>query len=114
MGESKPNGAAKLPVERLYRPADLSGLGFATIEELEPQADLLGQERASEARRFAAAIRERGFNPSAIGAREAPVREAVGGSVRHLAQGAAPRAPVLVVGDGPEEKEGPGEKTDTD
>ncbi|HWA81460.1 MAG TPA: ATP-binding protein [Acetobacteraceae bacterium] len=84
MGESEPNEVAKLTADRLYRPADLSGLAFTTTEDLEPQPDLLGQERASEAIRFATGIGERGFNLFAIGASAAQVREAVGGMLRAL------------------------------
>ncbi|MGH7188288.1 MAG: AAA family ATPase, partial [Acetobacteraceae bacterium] len=70
-------GVAALAADRLFQPADLSGLEFATTAELEPLPGLLGQERASEAIRFGTAVGTRGFNIFAVGASGAEVRPAV-------------------------------------
>ncbi|MGH7057006.1 MAG: Lon protease family protein, partial [Acetobacteraceae bacterium] len=72
----------RLAPEKLFRPADLSGLDFATTADLTPLADLLGQGRASEALGFGAAIGERGFNIFAIGATPAEIRESVDSIIR--------------------------------
>jgi len=86
MDPSHPDGAAKLPAEQLFRPADLSGLQFTTTAELEPLAGLLGQERASEAIRFGTAVSTRGFNIFAVGASAAQIRSSVGAMLREASQ----------------------------
>lgn len=75
-------GVRPIAAEKLFRPADLSGLTFATTADLEPFSGLLGQERASEAVRFGAEMSERGFNVFAIGASAAQIRESVGTMLR--------------------------------
>lgn len=86
MPASEPSVAAKLPPEKLFRAADLSGLTFATTEDLEPASDLLGQDRAREAVRFGTEIGERGFNIFAVGASAAQVRELIGAMLREATQ----------------------------
>lgn len=55
---------ATLPLSpsELYHPCDLTALGFATSDQLEPLAESLGQERAVEAIRLGIGIPHRGFN----------------------------------------------------
>ena len=86
MAASRPSVATKLPPEKLFRAADLSGLAFATTEDLDPASDLLGQDRAREAVRFGTEIGERGFNLFAVGASAAQVRELVGAMLREATQ----------------------------
>jgi lon-related putative ATP-dependent protease len=81
--------AAPLPPERLYRPADLTALSFATTQELAPPRELVGQPRAHEALRFGTEMGVRGFNIFAIGAIGAHVQ----GSVRALLEDAAGKRP---------------------
>jgi len=58
---------APLPVERLYRTADLSALPFVTTAELKPVAGLVGQQRALDAIAFGTQVRKPGFNLFVIG-----------------------------------------------
>ncbi len=78
-----------LPVERLYRAADLSALPFATTEDLAPLPGMPGQERAREAIGLGAAIGAQGFNIFAIGRSGARI----GGSVRALLEESAKSRP---------------------
>jgi predicted ATP-dependent protease len=84
MEPSEPNAAAKLSADKLFRSADLSGLTFKTTADLDAYADLLGQERASEAIRFGTEISDRGFNIFAVGASAAQIRESVGAMLREV------------------------------
>jgi lon-related putative ATP-dependent protease len=66
-----------LRAEQLYRKADLSGLRFATTQDLEPIDGLVGQARASEAIRFGTHADKAGFNLFVIGPNGARMPEAV-------------------------------------
>ena len=66
-----------LTAERLFRPADLSGLAFDTTDDLEAPDGLVGQPRATDAIRFGMHIDKRGFNLFVIGPNGARMREAV-------------------------------------
>ena len=68
---------APLPVERLYRPADLSAMAFETTADIEPIEGLVGQERAHTAIRFGARIEKPGFNLFVIGPAGARMQQAV-------------------------------------
>ena len=82
---------APLPVERLYRPADLSAMPFETTAEIEPIDGLVGQERAHAAIRFGARIEKPGFNLFVIGSSGARMQQAV--EDRAAASGADQAAP---------------------
>jgi predicted ATP-dependent protease len=56
-----------LPPEALYRRCDPASLPFETTSELEPLPEPLGQERATEALRFGAAMRRAGYHVFALG-----------------------------------------------
>jgi len=56
-----------LPAELLYRRCDPAELPFALCSELEEAAGLIGQERATEAIRFALRMRRKGYNIYALG-----------------------------------------------
>jgi lon-related putative ATP-dependent protease len=88
IGESKALGRTLVPVEQLYRPADLSALDFSTTADLKPLEGFLGQPRALDAIRLSAGVESPGFNLFAIGPLEARMREAVQGV---LAEAAAKR-----------------------
>ena len=66
-----------LPVDRLYRAADLSGLEFNTTADLTPLPGMTAQPRAHEAIRFGTGISQRGFNIFAIGASGAGMQASV-------------------------------------
>jgi len=66
-----------LPVERLYRPSDLSGLPFKTTAELEPIEGLVGQPRALDAIKFGTHVDKAGFNLFVIGPSGARMQESV-------------------------------------
>lgn len=67
-GEAKGGEAAiRLAPDRLIRRCDLGGLDFTTSDELEGEPELVGQDRALEAIRFAANIERDGFNLFVIG-----------------------------------------------
>ena len=68
---------APLPVERLYRLADLSAMPFETTADIEPIDGLVGQERAHTAIRFGARIDKQGFNLFVIGSSGARMQQAV-------------------------------------
>jgi len=56
-----------LPVEKLYARCDAERLGFETTAELEDLDEVIGQDRALEAIRFAAAIEQDGYNLFVLG-----------------------------------------------
>jgi predicted ATP-dependent protease len=66
-----------LPVEKLYRPADLSGLSFTATDELEPIDGFAGQQRALDAVRFGSRVTSAGFNLFAVGAVGARMQQSV-------------------------------------
>ncbi|WP_297366750.1 Lon protease family protein [Acidocella sp.] len=80
---------AKLPPGRLYRPADLSQLAFATTAELTPLPGLAEQPRAREAISLGTGIVHGGFNIFAIG----PGGLRIQRSIRHLAEDTARALP---------------------
>src|SRR5512139_2703880 len=75
-----------LPPEKLFRPADLSRLEFATTRELAPAPVLAGQERAAEAIRLGAGLAARGFNIFATGQTKARISS----SLRKMLETAPP------------------------
>jgi len=94
MAETSPaRGKASpgLPASRLRRPADLSALTFRTTAELEAVDGLIGQGRALDALRLAAAVPRPGFNLFAVGRPEAGIRRAVHAM---LARAKPPRSPL--------------------
>lgn len=66
-----------LPVQRLYRAADLSGLAFQTTAELDSVKGLVGQKRALDAIGFGTRIAKPGFNLFVIGTSATHMQEAV-------------------------------------
>ena len=66
-----------LPVEQLYRAADLAGLEFETTADLAPLPGLSDQPRACAAINFGTEISQRGFNVFVIGASGARMQQSV-------------------------------------
>jgi len=66
-----------LALSRLYRPAAIDALEFASTAELAPLPGLVEQTRAQEAIRFGTGIGQRGFNIFAIGAPGSRIRQSV-------------------------------------
>ena len=58
---------APLPAEKLYTRCDIADLDFETTEEIEDLDEVIGQDRALEAIRFAAAIAQQGYNLFVLG-----------------------------------------------
>jgi lon-related putative ATP-dependent protease len=75
-----------LPIERLYRPADLSALPFQTTSEIEPIDGPVGQQRAVDAIGFGTRVRKPGFNLFVIGSSEARMQQAVESVLRQAAR----------------------------
>ncbi len=75
-----------LPADRLYRPADLSKLSFASTEEIEPIDGMVGQQRALDAIRFGTQIAKPGFNLFATGPIEARMKPAVEAVLREVSR----------------------------
>jgi lon-related putative ATP-dependent protease len=75
-----------LPTERLYRPADISKLSFATTAELQPIEGLIGQQRALDAINFGTRIDKPGFNLFVIGPYGARMQVAVKAVLREEAR----------------------------
>ncbi len=65
--QSVPAQLAPLPPELLRRRIDPDRLGAVSTAELEPVAQLIGQERAVEAVRFGMSIRRQGYNLFVLG-----------------------------------------------
>src|SRR3989442_13759453 len=63
--------AVPLPAELLYRRCDPDHLPFDLCTELADAPGLIGQERATEAVRFAIRMRRKGYNIYALGVRGA-------------------------------------------
>lgn len=82
-------GAEPLTPERLYRPADLSRLSFATTADLVPPEGLVGQQRAREAIALGTRIAKPGFNLFVIGSPDAHMQ----GAVKALLRRIEPRRP---------------------
>ncbi|HML13526.1 MAG TPA: ATP-binding protein [Xanthobacteraceae bacterium] len=77
--------SAGLPVTRLYRPADLSALPFASTAEIEPIEGLVGQGRALDAIQFGTRIAKPGFNLFVIGPFGAGMKPAVEAALKDTA-----------------------------
>ncbi|WP_372965270.1 Lon protease family protein [Marinobacter sp.] len=56
-----------LPLHQLYKACVLKDLPFKTTRQLEPLAEIVGQNRAQEAVRFALAMPQSGYNVYAVG-----------------------------------------------
>ncbi len=56
-----------LPPEKLYSPCDLEKLSFRTTAELAPLDEIIGQDRAVQAVRFAVGMHHKGFNLFVLG-----------------------------------------------
>ncbi|SFM14512.1 Lon protease family protein [Marinobacter zhejiangensis] len=56
-----------LPLQRLYKACVLKDFPFKTTRQLEPLAEIVGQNRAQEAVRFALAMPHGGYNVYAVG-----------------------------------------------
>lgn len=67
MTEKPSNAPLPLPAEALYTPCDLSQLPFETTADLEPLKEVVGQDRAAQAVRFAIGMRQGGYNLFALG-----------------------------------------------
>ncbi len=86
-----------LPPEKLFRPADLSHLDFATTRDLAPAPVLAGQQRAAEAIRLGAGLAARGFNIFATGRTAARISSSVRTMLQTVQpQGKAPKDWVYV------------------
>lgn len=68
---------AGLPIDKMYRHADLASLSFQTTEELEPIAGVVGQKRAMDAISFGTRIKQPGFNLFVIGPNGARMQRTV-------------------------------------
>lgn len=68
---------AALPVEHMYRRADLSHVSFQTTDDLAPVEGIVGQKRAVDAIDFGTRVRQPGFNLFVIGADGARIHGAV-------------------------------------
>jgi hypothetical protein len=66
-----------LPVEQLYRHADVTALHFTTTADIEPVDGLVGQRRALNTVHFGAQIESSSFNLFVIGSPAAGMRRAV-------------------------------------
>jgi lon-related putative ATP-dependent protease len=78
--------ASALAADRLYRAADLAQLAFATTADLEPIAEMVGQDRAAQAIRFGTRIERPGFNLFVIGPPGAAMQQAVQGVLKTQAR----------------------------
>jgi lon-related putative ATP-dependent protease len=77
-----------LAPEKLFRPADLSGLPFKTTRELASAPMLAGQQRAEEAIRLGTSVTSRGFNIFATGHTAARISSSLRGMLETLPAGA--------------------------
>ncbi len=78
--------ANALAADRLYRPADMAQLTFATTADLEPIDEMVGQDRAAKAIRFGTQIEQPGFNMFVIGPPGAAMQQAVQAVLRNQAR----------------------------
>jgi lon-related putative ATP-dependent protease len=67
MTEDVSTTAKPLPPEVLYTACDVDELPFETTADLDPVDDVVGQDRAAEAVRFAVGMKHRGYNLFALG-----------------------------------------------
>ena len=63
----KMTAPSALPPGALFRPCDAARLPFETTEELEPVEEIVGQDRAAQAVRFAIGMKHGGYNLFALG-----------------------------------------------
>ncbi|MDT3684976.1 MAG: AAA family ATPase [Pseudorhodoplanes sp.] len=75
--EHEVSGCEPLQPHQLYRPADLSGLSFATTNDLPALEGAVGQQRALDAIGFGTGIDNKGFNIFVIGSSGARIQETV-------------------------------------
>ena len=75
-----------LPAELLYRRCDPDHLPFDLCTELADAPGLIGQERATEAVRFAVRMRRKGYNIYALGDRGAGRQQLIEELLRHQAE----------------------------
>jgi len=61
-------GPVTLPIEQMYRRADLSQVSFQTTDDLQPVEGIVGQKRAVDAIDFGTRMHQPGFNLFVIGA----------------------------------------------
>ncbi len=88
---------APLPVESLYRRADLSALPFETTAELDSLERMVGQDRAMEALQFGAGMRAQGYNLFVLGPNGSGKHTVVRGYLTERARGeAVPKDQVYV------------------
>jgi lon-related putative ATP-dependent protease len=78
--------AVPLPAELLYRRCDPDHLPFDLCTELADAPGLIGQERATEAVRFAVRMRRKGYNIYALGDRGAGRQLLIEDLLRHQAE----------------------------
>ncbi len=77
MPPADPHPTQPVPTVRLYRPADLDALEFATTRDLAPLPGLAEQPRAAAAIAFGTEIAHRGFNIFAIGSTAARLAHSI-------------------------------------
>ncbi len=75
-----------LPADLLYRRCDPDHLPFDLCTELADAPGLIGQERATEAVRFAVRMRRKGYNIYALGDRSAGRQQLIEDLLRHQAE----------------------------
>ena len=78
--------AVPLPADLLYRRCDPDHLPFDLCTELVDAPGLIGQERATEAVRFAVRMRRKGYNIYALGDRGAGRQQLIEDLLRHQAE----------------------------
>lgn len=76
---------AALPANRLYRPADIKKLAFASTAEIEPADGIVGQQRALDAIQFGTRIGTPGFNLFVIGPPGARMQSAIRAVLKNAA-----------------------------
>src|SRR5260370_42161900 len=78
--------AGQWPADLLYRRCDPDHLPFDLCTELVDAPGLIGQERATEAVRFAIRMRRKGYNIYALGDRGAGRQQLIQDLLRHQAE----------------------------
>jgi hypothetical protein len=72
-----------LPVEQMYRRADLSKVSLQTTDDLDPVEGIVGQKRAVDAIDFGTRMHQPGFNLFVIGSDGSRMRGAVQSLLKH-------------------------------
>ena len=88
---------APLSPERLYTACDPESLGFETTADIDPDAGLVGQDRALDALAFATDMKRQGYNLFVVGPSGAGQRKAVESFVCAKAAAEAPPADYVYV-----------------